>query len=130
MACNEILANLIRIVHYLFVFWLATAPLWGENSRMLAIIVIPFLFFHWFVNDDTCALTIAECQLRGVPKVDSFMQQVVGPVYAREMTSSFSTVFLAVIWVICVSYEGPVNVKEKVAKSFRAIKTRIFGNSK
>jgi hypothetical protein len=127
MACNEFLASLIRIAHYLLIFWLATAPLWGTHSRMLAIIVIPFLFFHWFVNDDTCALTIMECQFRGVPKVDSFMQQIVGPVYDREMTSSISIVFLAVIWALCVSYEGPENVHEKIARSFRTIKTKIFG---
>jgi len=44
-------------------------------------LVIPFLFFHWAINDDTCFLTQLECACTGEPKERTFMGRVMGPIY-------------------------------------------------
>lgn len=114
----EWLANMVWWVHMLFIAWIVISPFLGRSSRYLVIIVIPFLFFHWFVNDDTCALTIAECYLRGVPKTGSFVQQLVGPIYHRNMANTASIVFLASLWTYHVSYETPRNVARTFSTLF------------
>jgi hypothetical protein len=35
-------------------------------------ILVPFIFFHWSVNDDTCALTQMEMVVTGNKKEESF----------------------------------------------------------
>ena len=47
-------------------------------------ILIPFLFYHWSVNDDTCALTQAEMFVTGQKKEETFMHRVVSPIYKME----------------------------------------------
>lgn len=49
-------------------------------------ILIPFLFFHWSVNDDTCALTQAEMYMTGKHKDETFMGRLVGPIYKMPDT--------------------------------------------
>jgi len=48
--------------------------------------VIPFIFYHWSVNDDTCALTQAEMYITGKHKEETFMGRVVGPIYKMPET--------------------------------------------
>ena len=44
-------------------------------------LIIPFLFFHWATNDDTCFLTQLECSITNKPKERTFMGRLVGPIY-------------------------------------------------
>jgi len=44
-------------------------------------LLVPFLFFHWAVNDDTCALTQFEMMLTKEPKHRTFMGRLMGPIY-------------------------------------------------
>lgn len=104
------IADIIYWFHLLFIAWIVLSPFLGRQTRYLVIIVIPFLFFHWFINDDTCALTVAECYVRGVPKTGSFVHQVVGPVYDRAFINSLSTMFLASLWTYHISMETPKTV--------------------
>ena len=48
---------------------------------MLYSLIIPFLFFHWAINDDTCFLTQLECYVTDEPKEKTFMGRLVGPIY-------------------------------------------------
>lgn len=47
-------------------------------------LAVPFLFFHWSINDDTCALTQAEMMVTGKDKDKTFMGRVVGPIYNMD----------------------------------------------
>jgi len=51
-------------------------------------ILIPFLFYHWSVNDDTCALTQAEMYVTGQQKEETFMHRVVSPIYKMDDTEA------------------------------------------
>jgi hypothetical protein len=44
-------------------------------------LLVPFLFLHWVVNDDTCALTQIEMVLTGQEKHRTFMGRLMGPIY-------------------------------------------------
>jgi hypothetical protein len=44
-------------------------------------IIIPFLFYHWAVNDDTCFLTQVEVYVTDTPKERTFMGRLIGPIY-------------------------------------------------
>ena len=47
-------------------------------------LLVPFIFFHWSVNDDTCALTQMEMYVTGNSKDDTFFGRVVGPIYKMD----------------------------------------------
>lgn len=79
---NALLANVCWVLHVLFVLWVFVTPFTNnEPMLVLHLIVMPFLWFHWLLNDDTCALTLAERTLRGVPSEESFFHNLVSPVY-------------------------------------------------
>jgi hypothetical protein len=79
---NALLANVCWVLHVLFVLWVIVTPFTNnEPMLVLHLIVMPFLWFHWLLNDDTCALTLAERTLRGVPSEESFFHNLVSPVY-------------------------------------------------
>jgi hypothetical protein len=54
-----------------------------KNKKLWTLysLIIPFLFFHWAINDDTCFLTQLECHVTNKPKERTFMGRLVGPIY-------------------------------------------------
>lgn len=62
--------------------YMTYVPLFGGlENLVLAVAGYVVLFAHWLMNKDTCVLTLVEQHLRGVPKGDTFLQSLVGPVY-------------------------------------------------
>jgi len=51
-------------------------------------LLVPFIFFHWSVNDDTCALTQMEMAVTGNGKDETFFGRVMGPIYKMDDTES------------------------------------------
>lgn len=79
----------VRAVHILVVAFVLLAPFSDDAFVIRAHVwLVPFLWMHWILNDDSCALTMLECKLRGVPADESFVQGVVGPVYRVGQTSA------------------------------------------
>lgn len=69
-------------IHVAIVLTFAIIPfLSDQRLLMMYSLVIPFLFYHWAINDDTCFLTQLECMFTNEPKERTFMGRVVGPVY-------------------------------------------------
>src|SRR5210317_2276521 len=77
--------NIIFLLHTLFLLAILIVP-FTNNKRNLEFysIIIPFIFYHWSVNDDTCALTQAEMMVTGQQKEETFMHRVVSPIYKME----------------------------------------------
>ena len=70
--------NIIFLIHLFFLITVLIVPFTNDKRNLeFYSILIPFLFFHWSVNDDTCALTQAEIAITGKKKEDSFMHQIV-----------------------------------------------------
>jgi hypothetical protein len=76
-------ANMVWVLHALIVIAAVTVPFSDDDSLLAAyVFLIPFLWAHWLLNDDTCALTALECRLRGLESNgESFIYKVVSPVY-------------------------------------------------
>lgn len=95
--------NIIFWIHLILFIIVLIIP-FTNNKRSLEFysILIPFLFFHWSVNDDTCALTQAEMYVTGQKKEETFIHRVVSPIYKMDDTHSNNltkTLFFA-LWGI------------------------------
>lgn len=103
---SDILANVCWLLHVLFVAWVAITP-FTNNKPMLVLhlVVMPFLWLHWLLNNDTCALTVAERYLRGVDKSESFFHNLVSPIYVIKDDDLRGFCWLAsfVLWLISLA---------------------------
>ena len=95
--------NIIFIIHVIFLIGMLVVPFTNDRRNLeFYSILIPFIFYHWSVNDDTRALTQAEMMLTGQEKEKTFMGRVVGPIYKMEendINHLTKTVFF-VLWGI------------------------------
>ena len=75
-----------------------------KNTQLLEMysLLVPFIFYHWSVNDDTCALTQMEMYVTGNTKEETFFGRVMGPIYKMEDTDAnklLKTVMFA-LWML------------------------------
>ena len=103
---SALLANVCWLLHLLFVLWVVVVPFTNnEPMLVLHLIVMPFLWFHWCLNDDTCALTLMERHLRGVSCEESFFHNLVSPIYKirDEHVRTASRWISILLWCVTVS---------------------------
>ena len=81
--------NIIFALHALLLLFLIIIP-FVNDERLLQMysILIPFIFYHWSVNDDTCAMTQLETYMTGKNKDDTFFHRLVSPVYKMDNTAA------------------------------------------
>lgn len=74
--------NIIFILHTLLFLAAVIVP-FLKNKDLLEFysLAIPFLMFHWVMNDDTCALTHLEMYVTGKEKEGTFFGRLISPVY-------------------------------------------------
>lgn len=110
---NILLLNIIIILHVLLVAFIFLTPFVGSNYFLLLhSIIVPFIMIHWILNDNTCALTIIEQQIRSqiygknISNDDCFIGKLVKPVYDFKANNEDSTIFIysctIFLWLICV----------------------------
>lgn len=112
-------ANAVRSIHILLVVWMCSVPIVGDITQLLLVEVgYVLLFTHWFVMNDTCALTLLEQHLRGVTKHESFMQSLVGPVY--NMSDGY---FGRCVWTVsvCLFAIGAVRLYKKLHHTYTPV---------
>jgi hypothetical protein len=74
--------SIIFFMHALVVIIGLVVPFIGTPQILsLYSIIIPFLFYHWAVNDDTCFLTQLEVLATSTPKERTFVGRFIGPIY-------------------------------------------------
>jgi len=79
---NNYLADIIYYFHILIILFIIITPF--TNITLLLILHVTFclcLFMHWYYNSDICFLTVLECQLRGIKKINSFTYQFIKSIY-------------------------------------------------
>ena len=95
--------NIIFYIHLFFFVAIFVIP-FTNNPQNLEFysLLVPFLFFHWSVNDDTCALTQAEMLITGQKKEETFVGRVVGPIYNMDDTDANNLVKTAFfsLWML------------------------------
>jgi len=122
------LANLIWILHVIFLIWFVITP-FTVNEPMLVLhaMIAPLMMLHWVLNDDTCCLWIAECKLRGIDhKEESFFYNLISPFYNLDSsigdTRMKQGVWLATIglWLVTVAkiVNDPGILKRPFQKAF------------
>ena len=74
--------DIIFFIHAVIIIAALLVPFIGDRQLLeMYSLFIPFIFFHWTVNDDTCALTKLEEYMTNEPKERTFMGRLVGPIY-------------------------------------------------
>lgn len=85
-----------------------------KNTQLLEMysLLVPFIFYHWSVNDDTCALTQMEMYVTGNNKDETFFGRIVGPIYKMEDTDAnnlLKTVMFG-LWLVVQYRLGRIGV--------------------
>jgi len=98
------LIGLVRVLHVALILFIIVTPFitTSWSIRALHLVTIVGILVHWFVNDDTCFLTMVESKLRGIPPTSSFMYSLVNPIYKvqDETLSKLSKVLLPLLGII------------------------------
>jgi len=95
--------NIIFFLHAFFIVAMLVVPFMNNRENLeFYSLMIPFLFFHWSVNDDTCALTQLEMEITGQEKEKTFMGRLVGPIYKMEDNdiNKFTKTTFFMLWAI------------------------------
>jgi hypothetical protein len=101
-----VLLWLIRLLHLLLVAFVLSGPfLTFLPVLLLYLVLIPFIVVHWVTNNDTCALTVMEAYLRGVPDRNTFFYNLVSPIYKLDHlnTPGFYYVAVAVLYGVTLA---------------------------
>lgn len=95
--------KIIFMFHILIFIAGVITPFIAKRPLLLAYsLLIPFIFFHWAINDDTCALTQLECLLTNEPKDKTFMGRLIGPIYnvSDDMIGKLTKGLFFTLWLI------------------------------
>jgi hypothetical protein len=110
---NECLLSLVLGLHMLFVLFVVLTPFFGTAYFLLMhLIIVPFMVAHWYVNDNTCVLTLIEQHLRKKiygtsDPMDCFTYRLIAPVYDfkknnQNMSGVIYTITI-VLWLYTVT---------------------------
>lgn len=103
---NSALLNIIVLVHFVFVVFIVVTPFVGNNYFLiLHAIVVPFMMAHWYLNDNTCALTIMEKEIRyrisgSYPNPDDCITyNLIAPVYDFKKNNEDASMMIYIITI-------------------------------
>lgn len=109
-------AVVVRALHVAFLAFAILAPFSKVKEVLVAhLLLMPFLWLHWVLNDDTCALTALEQRMRGLPSTSgSFVHSLVSPVYkvSDEEVSALAWVASVLLWLLTLRKVGWTDVRE------------------
>lgn len=98
------IANIIFVIHLLMLVAGVVIPIFFKDPRWLELysLFIPFVFFHWVTNDDTCCLTQLEMYFTGEEKAKTFMARVLDPLYNVDDDAAGKLIKLSafMLWLI------------------------------
>jgi hypothetical protein len=95
--------NIIFLIHTLIFITSLVVPFTSNvNWLKMYSVIIPFVFYHWAINDDTCALTILESRLTGTEEKNTFFGRLMGPIYTIDNETSDQVVksILFSLWLL------------------------------
>ena len=101
---NIILANIIYFFHILIILFVIIIPF--INIPLILLLHIVFclcLFVHWYQNSDICCLTLFEAHMRGINKMDTIVQQFIGPIYNISELKLNKIIWIITIILLLVS---------------------------
>jgi hypothetical protein len=108
MNISESFANIIWLFHLLVILFVILAPF----TKIPAILILHITFsvcllVHWAANSNICSLTVIESYFRGLPPSDTFMHQLISPMYDISSTDlneivhivTYITMFISIYYL-------------------------------
>jgi hypothetical protein len=121
---------IITILHIIVILFVLITPFTNYNYFLfMHAIIVPFIMLHWYVNNNTCSLTIAEKEIRkrmngGSKNVDDdecYTYKFIAPIYDfnknHEEYSKFIYILTSGLWFITL-YKLYGKFKDGSIKSF------------
>lgn len=104
MIKNAIL-SLVRLIHFLFILFVVLVPFIGNNYFLLLhFIIVPFIMFHWILNDNTCCLTVVEKLLANDKDYECITCKIIEPIYdfKKNYNAHSNIIYLVttLLWLI------------------------------
>ena len=108
---NDSILFLISVLHVMVILFVVCAPFSNSNYLLIMhIIIIPFILLHWYLNNNTCSLTVIEkfvkdkTEGQDANKEDCFTYKFIAPIYDfNKNTKDFSNFTYAItigLWLI------------------------------
>ena len=93
---------IIRFLHIMFIIFIIFGPFLFKTREelMFYIIVSTFMMLHWIIANDMCALTLAEQYITGRKSDDTFIGQIVKPIY--NITNKQITMISVLLLLVAV----------------------------
>lgn len=108
MNVSEIFANIIWLFHLLVILFMCFAPFTKIPSILILHITFSIcLLIHWYFNSNICSLTVMEAYCRGLQPSDTFMHQLISPMYDISSTNlneivhivTYVTMFISIYYL-------------------------------
>jgi hypothetical protein len=111
------LDKVIFFLHLIVVLMVVFVPFFGTPQLLsLYSLVVPFIFYHWAVNDDTCFLTQMEVLVTDKNKDETFMGRLIGPIYKMpdDVVGKLSKTVMFGLWFFVQFKLGriPIDIQE------------------
>ena len=103
---HNLLLNIITLCHFAVVCFVVLTPFIGNNYFLLMhAILVPFIMFHWIINDNTCVLSTIEKKIREKmtnktsesAMDDCFTCKLINPIY--DFRANYNT-YSAMIYIV------------------------------
>lgn len=110
----QVMLCIISVLHIIVILFVLLAPFSNSNYFLfMHIIIVPFIMLHWYLNNNTCSLTIAEKAIRqrmnkGVDVEDDecYTYKFIAPIYDfnknHEEYSRFIYILTSGLWLVSV----------------------------
>lgn len=98
------LPTIINIFHTFLVFFTIFAPFTDRPGILLLHISYSVsLLTHWYLNNNSCCLTLFESTIRGVKTSNTFMHKLVSPMYNISESKLSKLVWIFTILLMSLS---------------------------
>lgn len=95
------------VINVLTILMLIIIPTTNNNYLLfIHTIIMPFIFFHWLLQDNTCMLTVIERRIRkilGVKNKETYIGKFIEPIYdlPKILDSIKGYVFMmgSILWI-------------------------------
>jgi hypothetical protein len=109
---DEIKLKIIFICHLIITLFVVITPLSNSNYLLfMHSIIIPFIIFHWVTNNNMCALTLIEKEIRkkinkNSNNSDCFTCKIIEPVYDFKNNYKSRRIFIystvIFLWIVSI----------------------------
>ena len=124
-------ANIIWLFHLSVILFVLFAPF--TNIPAILVLHITFaicLIAHWYTNSNACSLTVFESYLRGLPSKDTFMHQLISPIYDISSSDLDVLAYIVTLTTLFISIYLLYNntVFQETMKCYSKLKNKTFSN--